>query len=73
MLQIWLYVTSDCFIWFIDNNQYYYEETEEDNIIEPEAPITTRRPDTHTHTRSTTVVSTEQMCKLVLSQNECKM
>ncbi|TSK98363.1 Cysteine-rich secretory protein LCCL domain-containing 2 [Bagarius yarrelli] len=44
-----------------DDNQYYYEETEEDNVIEPEAPITTRRPDTHLHTHENTVVSTEQM------------
>ncbi|KAK3541254.1 hypothetical protein QTP86_019199 [Hemibagrus guttatus] len=59
-----------------DDNQYYYEETEEDNIIEPEAPITTRRPDTHSHTHSITVVSTEQMSQLVTCdtklRDQCK-
>ncbi|GAA6099032.1 cysteine-rich secretory protein LCCL domain-containing 1 [Tachysurus ichikawai] len=59
-----------------EDNQYYYEETEEDNIIEPEAPITTRRPDTHTHTHSVTVVSTEQMSQLVTCdtklRDQCK-
>lgn len=50
---------------FIDDSQYNYEETENDNIIEPEAPITTRRPGTHSHTHSIPVVSTEQMCKHV--------
>ncbi|KAB5533144.1 hypothetical protein PHYPO_G00128420 [Pangasianodon hypophthalmus] len=55
-----------------DDNQYYYEETEEDNIIEPEAPITTRRPDTHSHTHSITVASTEQMSQLVTCETKLR-
>lgn len=57
-----------CPVGFTDDNQYYYEEREEDNVIEPEAPITTRRPDIHLHTHSIPVVSTEQMCKHVFSK-----
>ncbi|XP_062841642.1 cysteine-rich secretory protein LCCL domain-containing 1 [Trichomycterus rosablanca] len=48
-----------------DDGYRYHVETERDNQVEPEAVLTTRRPDPQPHAYSETVVSTEQMSQLV--------